>query len=80
MAYLLERGRRAGPHSRDHFPAGFEEFFDELSDFGGVDKIPTEALEALCARYALEMDVDSVPELCKRFDVKFPGNPFDNRL
>jgi mannose-6-phosphate isomerase-like protein (cupin superfamily) len=56
-------------------PAGFEQFFDELSDFGGVAKIPSEALDELCARYALEMDVDSVAELCKRFDVKFPGDP-----
>jgi mannose-6-phosphate isomerase-like protein (cupin superfamily) len=56
-------------------PAGFEEFFDELSDFGGVEEIPNEALEALCARHALEMDVDSVAALCKRFDVKFPGIP-----
>ena len=56
-------------------PAGFEQFFDELAEFGGVDKISTETLDALCARYELEMDVDSVPKLCKRFDVKFPGEP-----
>ena len=56
-------------------PAGFEQFFDELSAFGGVDKISTETLEELCARYELEMDVDSVPELCQRFDLKFPGEP-----
>ncbi|GAB5896151.1 hypothetical protein OKHIL_19580 [Mycolicibacterium mageritense] len=56
-------------------PAGFEEFFDELAALGGVDGIPAEALDALCARYALDMDVDSIPELCKRFDVKFPGEP-----
>src|SRR5215470_2957485 len=56
-------------------PAGFEQFFDELSDFGGVDKISTETLDELCARYELDMYVDSVPELCKRFDVKFPGEP-----
>ena len=55
--------------------AGFEQFFDELSDLGGVDKISTEALDELCARYELEMDVDSVRELCKRFDLKFPGEP-----
>lgn len=54
-------------------PAGFEQFFDELAAFGGVDKIPTETLDDLCARYALEMDVDSVAELCHRFDVRFPG-------
>lgn len=56
-------------------PAGFEQFFDELSGLGGVDKISTEALDELCGRYELEMDVDSVPELCKRFDLKFPGEP-----
>jgi mannose-6-phosphate isomerase-like protein (cupin superfamily) len=54
-------------------PAGFEEFFDELADLGGVDQISKANLDELCARYELEMDVDSVPELCKRFDLKFPG-------
>lgn len=56
-------------------PAGFEQFFDELSALGGVDKISKEDLDTLCARYDLEMDIDSVPELCKRFDLKFPGEP-----
>ncbi|GFG54892.1 cupin domain-containing protein [Mycolicibacterium agri] len=56
-------------------PAGFEQFFDELSDLGGVDKIAREDLDELCARYDLEMDVDSIPELCERFDLKFPGEP-----
>lgn len=54
-------------------PAGFEKFFDELSDLGGVDKIPAEALDELCAKYALEMDVNSIPVLAQRFDVQFPG-------
>lgn len=54
-------------------PAGFEQFFDELSALGGVDRISKQDLDALCARYDLEMDIDSVPELCKRFDLKFPG-------
>ena len=56
-------------------PAGFEQFFDELSACGGVNKMSSEALDELCARYDLEMDVDSIPELCKRFDLKFPGKP-----
>ncbi len=54
-------------------PAGFEQFFDELAHFGGVNGISTENLDELCARYALEMDVNSVPELCRRFDLQFPG-------
>lgn len=56
-------------------PAGFEQYFDELTALGGVDKISPEDLHELCARYDLEMDVDSVPELCKRFNLKFPGEP-----
>ncbi|OBH30476.1 cupin [Mycobacterium sp. E342] len=56
-------------------PAGFEQFFGELADLGGVATISPEVLDELCARYELEMDVDSVPELCKRFDLKFPGEP-----
>ncbi|BBY21929.1 cupin domain-containing protein [Mycobacterium stomatepiae] len=56
-------------------PAGFEQFFDELSDLGGIDAISAPALAELCARYELEMDVDSVPELCNRFGLKFPGEP-----
>ncbi|WP_308161841.1 cupin domain-containing protein [Mycolicibacterium goodii] len=56
-------------------PAGFEQFFDELAGLGGVQQISTENLDELCARYDLEMDVDSVPELCHRFGLRFPGEP-----
>jgi uncharacterized cupin superfamily protein len=61
-------------------PAGFEQFFDELADLGGVDQISTESLDELCARYDLEMDVDSIPQLCERFDLKFPGEPIETQL
>jgi hypothetical protein len=30
---------------------------------------------ALCARYGLEMDPQSVPGLLQRFQLKFPGEP-----
>ena len=56
-------------------PAGFERFFAELVDLGGVAQADPETLGELCARYELEMDPDSVPELVERFDVKFPGEP-----
>jgi mannose-6-phosphate isomerase-like protein (cupin superfamily) len=52
--------------------AGLEQFFDELADFGGVANVSAETLTDLCARYALEMDVGSIAELCSRFDVKSP--------
>jgi mannose-6-phosphate isomerase-like protein (cupin superfamily) len=47
-------------------PAGFEDFFGELVDAGGVGAV---ALGELCARYALDMDPSSVPGLEARFGV-----------
>ena len=54
-------------------PAGFEDFFKELSDMGGVAGAAPETLLALNERYGLEMQPDSVPELIERFGVVFPG-------
>jgi quercetin dioxygenase-like cupin family protein len=56
-------------------PAGFENFFRELVDLGGVTKAEPDALTALCARYGLEMDPNSIPELVQRFGLRFPGEP-----
>jgi hypothetical protein len=50
-------------------PAGFEQFFEELVDMGGVTKADPEVLGELCQRYALEMDPDSIPGLLERFDL-----------
>lgn len=56
-------------------PAGFERFFAELVDLGGAAVAPPEELDALCARYGLEMDPSTVPDLIQRFGVRFPGDP-----
>jgi mannose-6-phosphate isomerase-like protein (cupin superfamily) len=56
-------------------PAGFERFFSELVDLGGVAQASPEMLGELCDRYALEMDPASVPALIERFGVRFPGEP-----
>jgi quercetin dioxygenase-like cupin family protein len=56
-------------------PAGFERFFGELVDLGGVTQAEPQTLADLCARYELEMDPDSVPELLERFELRFPGEP-----
>jgi mannose-6-phosphate isomerase-like protein (cupin superfamily) len=56
-------------------PAGFERFFDELVDLGGVTQAEPDVLGALCARYELDMDPDSVPGLVERFGLRFPGEP-----
>ena len=56
-------------------PAGFEQFFAELVDLGGAAEADPEQMGELCARYELEMDPDSVPDLIERFGVRFPGEP-----
>ena len=54
-------------------PAGFERFFAELVELGGVTQADPETLASLCERYELEMDPSSVPELIQRFGLQFPG-------
>jgi quercetin dioxygenase-like cupin family protein len=56
-------------------PAGFERFFGELVDLGGVTEADPQTLADLCARYELEMDPGSVPGLLERFELRFPGEP-----
>ena len=56
-------------------PAGFDRFFDELVDAGGVTRAAPETLGDLCVRYEIEMDPDSIPGLVERFDLRFPGEP-----
>jgi mannose-6-phosphate isomerase-like protein (cupin superfamily) len=48
-------------------PSGFEHFFQELSDGGGALEMDPAELEALNARYGLEMQPESVPGLLERF-------------
>ncbi len=56
-------------------PAGFERFFEELVDMGGVANADPETLVELAARYGHEFQLDSVPELVERFGLVFPGEP-----
>ena len=56
-------------------PAGFERFFAELADLGGVARSNPAVLGELCTRYAIEMDPTSVPGLIERFGVVFPAEP-----
>jgi mannose-6-phosphate isomerase-like protein (cupin superfamily) len=55
-------------------PAGFEKFFEELVDMGGVADADPEKLAELSARYGQEMDPDSVPGLLERFNLRM-GEP-----
>ena len=50
-------------------PAGFERFFEELSDMGGAMEADPEDLAALCGRYELDMQPDTISGLLERFDL-----------
>jgi mannose-6-phosphate isomerase-like protein (cupin superfamily) len=53
-------------------PAGFERFFEELLDMGGVLQADPEGMGELCARYELEMQPETLPGLLERFDLRMP--------
>ena len=55
-------------------PAGFERFFQELSDLGGAINADPEAFAQLRERYGLELQPETVPELVERFGLQI-GEP-----
>src|SRR5215204_5563312 len=55
-------------------PAGFERFFREVVDMGGVAQADEEAFAQLRERYGLEMRPETVPELLERFGLRM-GEP-----
>ena len=55
-------------------PAGFERFFQELSDLGGAINADPEAFAQLRERYGLELQPETVPELVERFGLQV-GEP-----
>jgi mannose-6-phosphate isomerase-like protein (cupin superfamily) len=54
-------------------PGGFERFFEELVDMAAEPG--PETLPPVAARYGLELDFASVPDLCERHGVRFPAEP-----
>src|SRR3954447_25610456 len=50
--------------------AGFEGFFQELSDLGGAIAADPAAVAELSRRYGLEMRPETIPELVERFGVR----------
>ena len=55
-------------------PAGFERFFRELADMGGVTAVDEQTLAQLNERYGLQMRPETVPELLERFGLQI-GEP-----
>jgi quercetin dioxygenase-like cupin family protein len=54
-------------------PAGFERYFAEMSELLADGPPDPEKVRALQARYELEMDMESVPRLCREHGLRFPG-------
>jgi mannose-6-phosphate isomerase-like protein (cupin superfamily) len=51
-------------------PAGFEDFFRELDGLGGALRAAPDELAELNARYGLEMQPETVPDLLERFGLR----------
>jgi len=49
-------------------PTGFEDYFSEVAEAGG----DLEQLAQINKRYGIDMNFESVPELCERFGLTFP--------
>jgi mannose-6-phosphate isomerase-like protein (cupin superfamily) len=56
-------------------PAGFEQYFTELSRLGGSTRVEPHVLRTLAERFGLSFDAGSIPVLVERFGLKFPGEP-----
>jgi mannose-6-phosphate isomerase-like protein (cupin superfamily) len=55
-------------------PAGFERFFKELVDLGGIAQATPEQFGELTQRYGLEVQPDTIPGLLERFGLQM-GEP-----
>jgi mannose-6-phosphate isomerase-like protein (cupin superfamily) len=55
-------------------PAGFERFFQELVDIGGIAQATPEQFLDLTQRYGLEVQPDTIPGLLERFGLRM-GEP-----
>ena len=75
MAHVLERGGRAARILEIISPAGFEHYFAELVAIGGSRRAEPAELGALAARYGLEVQPASIPELLERFELTLGEAP-----
>jgi mannose-6-phosphate isomerase-like protein (cupin superfamily) len=55
-------------------PAGFEHFFRELVDLGGIGEATPEQFADLTQRYGLEVQPETIPDLLQRFGLQM-GEP-----
>jgi mannose-6-phosphate isomerase-like protein (cupin superfamily) len=56
-------------------PAGFEKFFDTMTDLAARGELDPARMAALAAEYGTEIDMNSVPRLMEAHGVTFPAGP-----
>jgi hypothetical protein len=56
-------------------PAGFEKFFDQVTDLLAKGQLDPATMASLAAQYGTELDFASVPGLLARHGLVFPGGP-----
>jgi mannose-6-phosphate isomerase-like protein (cupin superfamily) len=56
-------------------PAGFEKFFDKMTDLAGRGELGPGTMATLAAEYGAEVDMESVPRLVAAHGLTFPGSP-----
>lgn len=56
-------------------PAGFEKFFDRVTDLAGRGELDPPTMATLAAEYGTELDLDSVPRLVAAHGLTFLGGP-----
>ena len=52
-------------------PAGFEKYFEELIELGAGGRLGPEAIAPIAARYGLEVDPSSIPQLLQAHGLVF---------
>jgi mannose-6-phosphate isomerase-like protein (cupin superfamily) len=52
-------------------PAGFERYFEELIELGAGGRLGPDVIAPIAARYGLEVDPSSIPELCRAHGLVF---------
>ncbi|MGH8888683.1 MAG: cupin domain-containing protein [Acidothermaceae bacterium] len=53
-------------------PAGFENFFDKLTELAADDQLTPAKMTSLAAEYGAEVDIQSVPRLVETHGLAFP--------
>ena len=60
-------------------PAGFEKFFDQVTDLAGRGELDPGRLVAIAAEYGVELDLNSIPALVAAHGVRFAAAPAEAR-